>query len=74
MCRSPFLLRCGLERHGGRSLQTKKPHTIVCGQKKKDIQSDVLVLALPIFTVWASYRHAVRNSRKRTTIRTLTHN
>ena len=28
----------------------KKPHTFVCGQKKKDIHSDVLVLALPIFT------------------------
>ena len=28
----------------------KKPHTFVCGQKKKDILSDVLVLALPIFT------------------------
>ena len=53
MCRSPFSARAGWERHAGRSLRSvnkKKPHTFVCGQKKKDIHSDVLVLALPIFT------------------------
>ena len=29
----------------------KKPHTFMCGQKKKDFLSEVLMLALPIFTV-----------------------
>ena len=52
--------------HGMRALRirypNKKPHTYVCGQKKKDFLSEVLVLALPIFTAWASYRRAVRNS------------
>lgn len=40
----------------------KHSHTVCVnfGQRKKDIHLDVLLLELPGFTVWASYRHAVK--------------
>ena len=45
------LFCCAVDWNGPQAFPYKqKTHTIVCGQKKKDILSDVLMLALPIFT------------------------
>ena len=40
----------------------KHSHTVCVnfGQREKDIHLNVLLSALPIFTVWASYRHAIK--------------